>query len=63
MKRIAFAVAILAAVACSAQEEAEIIDTQVDPAAAPAPDEMMDMPMDTTVVDSIVPPAEETPEG
>ncbi len=62
MKRLALAVALLAAAACTAQEEAPIADSAVMPAAAPAP--MMDsVPVidttmiDTTIVDTtVVPP-------
>ncbi len=62
MKRLALAVALLATAACTAQEEAPVVDSAAMPAAAPAP--MIDSvaPLDTTVVDttampdSIVPP-------
>lgn len=61
MKRIAIAVAIVALAACTAQEEAPIMDTTAAPAAAPAP---MDTSMtDTTVTDTTMTDTTVTPPG
>lgn len=63
MKRIAFAVALIGVAACTAQEEAPVMDTAA-PAAAPAPEPMMDTTMtdtsmvDTMTTDSVTPPSE-----
>lgn len=57
MKRIAVAIALIAVAACTAQEEAPVMDTTAAPAAAPAPEAVMDSAaVDSTVVDSMVVP-------